>query len=332
MNDAVAPIIGHAEALAEFVVAAQGGSLHHAWLLTGPEGVGKASFARAAALRLLAQAQAPATLAPGLDVPGGHPTRALVEAGSHPDLRTLTRLAKDADKPDEDLARSITIAQVRGLGAMFATAPAMGARRVVVIDSIDDLERGGANALLKNLEEPPAGTVFLLVSHAPGRLLPTIRSRCRLLRFGRLDRSDMAAVLARAMPEMAEAERASLVDAGDGSPGRALRYAGLDVAGLDAALSALLTGGDPGNALRSRLARELSGKAAQARYAAFLDRAVSIVAEAARSRSGSALAAALDAHAAARDLAGAALGLSLDPAATVFELAGIVAGLARRAA
>jgi DNA polymerase-3 subunit delta' len=174
--------------------------------------------------------------------------------------------------------------------------------------------------------------VFLLVSHSPGRLLPTIRSRCRLLRFGRLGQAEMLSVLTRGVPEADEAERESLADVGDGSPGRALRYAGLDVAGLDAALSSLITGGDPSNAIRARLARDLAGKPAQARYAAFLDRAVSLSAEVAKNRAGLALVDALDAHAAARDLAGAAIGLSLDPATTVFEMAGILAGLARTAA
>src|SRR3546814_4927885 len=98
--------------------------------------------------------------------PADNPTRALIAAGSHPDFRLLQRLPKDADKPGENLARSITIAQVRTLQAMFAITPSMSPRRVVLIDAVDDLERGGANALLKSLEEPPAGTIFLLVSHA----------------------------------------------------------------------------------------------------------------------------------------------------------------------
>lgn len=325
-------LVGHAEPAGEFVAAATGGTIHHAWLLTGLEGVGKATFAQAAAMRLLAEASGHGPLAPGLAVPTGHPTRSLVEAGSHPDFRRLARLVKDVDKPGDDLARSITIAQVRSLGALFATAPSMGPRRVVLIDSIDDLERAGANALLKSLEEPPASTVFLLVSHAPGRLLPTIRSRCRPLRFGRLTQDQMLAVLGRAMPDADDAELASLAGAGDGSPGQALRYAGLGVADLDAALQELVTTGDPSNAVRSKLARQLSGKAAQARYHAFLERSVNALAMVARGQAGPALAAALDAHAAARDLAGAAVGLSLDPAASVFEMAGIVAGLHRRAA
>ena len=193
----MAELIGNTAARAAFAAAAASGTLHHAWLLAGPEGVGKASFARIAALRLLAAAAAPGALPAGLVVPDSHPARALMDAGSHPDYRLLARLPKDPDKPGEDLARSITIAQVRSLGPMFATRPSLSFRRVVVIDAIDDLERGDANALLKNLEEPPAGTIFLLVSHAPRRLLPTIRSRCRLLRFERLRDDDVTTVLRR---------------------------------------------------------------------------------------------------------------------------------------
>ncbi|WP_174292003.1 DNA polymerase III subunit delta' [Sphingomonas bacterium] len=321
------PIVGHEPAAAALLGAAASGSLHHAWLLAGAEGIGKASFAGAVALRLLAEAASPDGLPPGLGVAHDHPARALMLAGSHPDFRLLRRLPKDTDKPDEDLARSITIAQVRSLGAMFATAPALGSRRVVVVDAIDDLERGGANALLKNLEEPPAGTVFLLVSHAPGRLLPTIRSRCRLLRFEPLAADEVAQVIRRAQPDLHDDEVTTLSTASGGSPGRGLRYAGLDVAALDAALAAIAQDGDPGNARRSQLARTLGAKAAHPRYELFLERTTGFLAAEARRRSGAALAVALDAHAAARDLAGAALGLSLDAAATVFEMAGIVAGL-----
>ncbi|SFP38900.1 AAA family ATPase [Sphingomonas rubra] len=319
-------LLGNITAHDAFLAALAGGALHHAWLLTGPEGVGKASFAQAAALRMLAQG-AGEVLPSGLGVPDDSRTRALVEAGSHPDYRLLARLPKDADKPDEDLARSITIAQVRALQPLFATVPSMSSRRVVLIDAIDDLERSGANALLKNLEEPPAGTIFLLVSHAPGKLLPTIRSRCRIVRFGRLTDEETATALRRASPEADEREIAALVAAADGAPGRGLRFAGLDLAEVDAAIAAIAADGDPDNARRAALARKLAGKAAQARYEAFLDRVPAFVAQEARSRAGAALRTALDAHAAARDLAGAARGLSLDAGGTVWEMAGLVARL-----
>ena len=317
--------LGHAAAANAFLAALASGVLHHAWLLAGPEGVGKATFAQAAALRMLAQG-ASEPLPPGLAVPEGGRTRALVEAGSHPDLRTLMRLPKD-EKPDADLARSISIAQVRTLQPLFATAPSMSSRRVVVIDAIDDLERSGANALLKNLEEPPAGTIFLLVSHALGKLLPTIRSRCRLLRFERLSDADTAAVLRAQLPEADADETTALVAAAEGAPGRGLRFAGLDLAKVDAAIAAIASDGDPDNVRRAQLAKQLASKAAQGRYEAFLDRAPAFIARAARDRRGESLRGALDAHAAARDLAGAARGLSLDAGGTVWEMAGLVARL-----
>jgi DNA polymerase-3 subunit delta' len=320
-------LFGHAGAESAFAGALHGGALHHAWLLVGPEGVGKATFAAAAALRMLAEASATGVDAPGLSVPADHPARALVDAGSHPDLRVMRRLPKDPDKPDQDLARSISIAQVRGLQPMFATTPSMGPRRVVVIDAADDLERSGANALLKNLEEPPVGTIFLLVSHAPGRLLPTIRSRCRLLRFAALDDGAMTQALRQALPDAAADEIAALVRTGEGAPGRAIRYAGLDIDALDRAIATIAQDGDPMNAQRAALAKALAGKGNAARYEAFLDRVPAMIAREARQRSGSRLKIALDAQVAARDLAGAALGLSLDAQATVFEMAAIVATL-----
>ena len=324
-------LVGNRAAHAAFASAMAGPSMHHAWLFVGPEGVGKASFAKAAAQRLLAEA-AGAALPPGFAVPEGDRTRSLVEAGSHPDFRILARLPKDSEKPDQDIARSITIAQVRSLQPMFATSPSMSARRVVIIDAADDLERGGANALLKNLEEPPAGTIFLLISHAPGRLLPTIRSRCRLLRFEALPEDQMIIALRAMLPDTASDDIAALGRAGDGAPGRALRYAGLEVAALDEAIAAIAAHGDTDNARRIKLGKALSGKTAAARYHAFLERAPAIIAHEARTRTGSALKTAVDAHSAARDLTGAALGLSLDPQATVFEMAGIVARLHQESA
>jgi DNA polymerase-3 subunit delta' len=190
------------------------------------------------------------------------------------------------------------------------------------------MERGAANALLKNLEEPPPGSLFLLVSHAPGRLLPTIRSRCRILRFGPLDDGAMTSVLRDELPETEASEIAALVRAGEGSPGRALRFAGLDIAGLDATISRLIREGDPGNGLGSTLAKALAGKSAQPRYEAFLERVPGHVAAVARTAQGPALAEAIRIWEETRSLAGGALPLSLDPQATVFTLAGMLAALA----
>jgi DNA polymerase III subunit delta' len=298
--------------------------MHHAWLLAGPQGVGKASFAQAAARWLLADAAGPAVPKDRLDVPDEHRVASLLDAGSHPDFKLLQRLPKASS---EDLARSITVDQVRGLQPLFATTPSLSPRRIVVIDAIDDMERSGANALLKNLEEPPAGTIFLLVSHAPGRLLPTIRSRCRLLRFGPLEDDAVRVVLRRVLPETEEQELESLVRIAEGVPGNALRFAGLDIAGLDATIEKLALHGDRSNALRTALGRTLSAKSAQERYEAFLERAPSrIAAEAQRGRANLGEAIALWRQ--ARDIADRAVRQSLDPQLTVVEIAGLVAKLA----
>lgn len=321
--------IGNDSAREALAAAMASGALHHAWLIAGPQGVGKGAFARLAALRMLAEAAEPELLSPGWDIPETCRTAHYAASGAHPDYRELVRLPKDADKPDEALARSITIAQVRSLQALFANKPSLSTRRVIVIDAIDDLERAGANALLKSLEEPPQGTIFLLISHSPGRLLPTIRSRCRLLRFEPLAPSQIGPILREQLPEATSDEIDALVRAGEGSPGRALGFAGLDLAALEAEMNALADTGDASNIIRARLSKLLGAKAAQARYQAFLDRAPTFIAERARTLSGEALRTALDAYAAARDLAASALGLSLDASATVFEMSGLIARLAR---
>lgn len=323
-------LIGNASAKAAFRAALSSASLHHAWLIAGPEGVGKASFARIAAMRMLAEAAGTHPLTGDFDVPDDHPTRRMIEAGAHPDYRVLERLPKDPDKPGQNIARSIPIAQVRSLNPMFATKPSMSGRRVVVIDAIDDVERpGAANALLKNLEEPPQGTIFLLVSHSPGRLLPTIRSRCRLLRFDPLSDAEVGSVLRQTLPNTGATEINALVRAGHGSPGRALSFAGLDLASIDTEMAAIAARGDPDNLIRARLAKALGAKAAQPRYEAFLARVPAFIAAEARGREGQALADALDAYATAAQLGPLALAQSLDAQATVFELGGVLARLAR---
>ncbi|MEM8696024.1 MAG: DNA polymerase III subunit delta' [Pseudomonadota bacterium] len=318
-------LLGQDTAVEAFRDALDSGKLHHAWLLAGPKGVGKAVFADMAARRVLAQAAAPAGLGEGLSVPDTHPTAQLIAAGSHPDLRRLQRLPRDR-KPDE-LARNISVDQVRAIQSLFATTPSMSDWRAVVIDAIDDLERPAANALLKNLEEPPANCVFLLVCHSPGRILPTIRSRCRMLKFSRLSDDAMTSAIAQAAPDLDAGERETLVRIGNGAPGQALQYAGLDIGGLDAAIAGLITDGDTGNAARTTLAQSLAVKKAQPRYEAFLERAPAAIAAHARSQRGRALEKAVSAWEEARALAGGAQRLSLDPQTTVFALAGLLASL-----
>ncbi len=304
--------------------AARGGRMHHGWILAGPRGIGKASFARAAARRLLAEAAGAPARGESFDLPPDNPNAKLFDAGTHPDYAELQRLEKD----NGDLARNISVDQVRGLQRLLGSVPSLSGRRIVLIDSADDMERGAANALLKNLEEPPSGTLFLLVAHAPARLLPTIRSRCRMLRFAPLQEDAMRIILRRALPDSTPDELDVLAKAGEGSPGRALGYAGLGLNDMEAALTAIAADGDPGNVRRLALAKSLSGKAARPRYEALLERAPAFLAAAARRRQGATLKEALVAWEEAKHLASGAIILSLDPATVVFELCSYVARLA----
>jgi len=317
-------ILGQDKAVEQFRRAWDSGTLHHAWLLAGPRGVGKARFAWAAATRVLAEAAGPKDDFPGLETSPDHRIAKLIRAGSHPDLRFLERLENPKTNA---LARSITVDQVRGLSDLFDMTPALSDWRVVVIDAADDLEREGANALLKMLEEPPPNCLFLLVAHSPGRLLPTIRSRCRRLEFQKLGDDVMASVLEVEKPELGAADRARIVAMADGSAGRAFALTELNLAPLAQAALAILRDGDPTNGRRSELAIELGRKGAGERYAAFLGLVPSLVAREARVLSGVRRERALDAYARSRELAALAPRLSLDPAATVFQLGGILAAV-----
>ena len=318
-------ILGQDRAVEQFAAAWATRKLHHAWLLAGPRGVGKATFAHSAARRVLADAAGPISDLPGVETSDEHPIVKLVGAGSHPDMRRLERLVNEKTG---NLARNISVDQVRSLADLFDLSPAMSDWRVVVIDSVDELEPSGANALLKMLEEPPANSIFFLVTHAPGRLLPTIRSRCRRLDFQSLGDDVMASILEARAPELSAAERKKIIPMAFGSAGRALAFAELGLAKLEDAAIAILRQGDPTNARRSELAIELGKRGAGDRYAAFLDLAPSLIAREARASEGTRRERALDAYAKARELAAVAPRVSLDPAATVFQIGGILASVA----
>jgi DNA polymerase-3 subunit delta' len=316
-------ILGQARAVRQFSDAWAGRKLHHAWLLAGPKGVGKASFAREASRRVLAEAAGPPFELPGVEAPEDHPIVKLVDAGSHPDMRWLKREENDRG----NLNRNIKVEQIRELGEFMSLSAALSPWRVAVIDTVDDLESSGANALLKMLEEPPPNTLFFLISNAPGRLLPTIRSRCRMLHFEGLDDDAMTSILETHSPELSAPERKRIVEMSFGSASRALAFAELGLAKLEEAALAILRQGDPTNARRSELASELGKKASAERYAAFLELAPSLIAREARRLRGASLERALDAYAKARELAVVAPRVSLDPAATVFQIGGILASV-----
>jgi DNA polymerase-3 subunit delta' len=256
-------IVGQDKAVEQFVDAWASRKLHHAWLLAGPKGVGKASFAHAAARRILADSAGPPSALPGIETDGGHPIVKLVEAGSHPDMRWLRLLENEKTG---NLKQDIAVDQVRELADFMGMTAAMSPWRVAVIDTVDELNKSAGNALLKILEEPPSNTLFFLVSHAPGRLLPTIRSRCRRLDFVKLDDDAMTSILEARAPSLSGTEITRAIAMADGSAARALGFAELGLAKLEDSALAILRRGDPTNSRRSDLASELGRKTAADRY------------------------------------------------------------------
>lgn len=311
--------------------------LHHAWILAGDKGLGKAGFAQQAAHFLLNSRNQPTSFSDRQDDEAGH----LLAAGSHPDFRLLRRgpkgdkeekKARDngLDSLDEhDLARNIKVDQIRALQPLFQNQASISEYRVVVVDAADDLESSGANALLKNLEEPPKNTIFFLISHMPDRLLPTIRSRCQMLRFDPLSDDDMRIVLKNAAPNLNQADLEALVLAGEGSPGRALKYVEVGLAELEGIAREIITSGDRDNRLKSELARKLSLKAATPRYRAFLERAPSMMAEQIKGAEQSCSMQAIEKWREASDLAAAALPKALDSQAVIFRLGSLMGDLGR---
>ncbi len=197
-------LFGQDAAEQEFLTAFNSDRLHHGWLLTGPQGVGKATLAWRIARFLLATPPASDGLfgAPPpvttLDVSPDHPVAHRIQALAEPGLAPITRSYNDKQK----LRDQIVVDDVRKLNTFFGLSAADGGRRVVIVDAADDMNISAANALLKMLEEPPARTTLVLISHQPSRLLPTIRSRCRTLRLGPLAPDDMQAALQQAGAEL----------------------------------------------------------------------------------------------------------------------------------
>ena len=211
-------LFGHDDALASFTRAWQAERLHHAWLIDGPAGVGKATLAYRIARLVLA---------------GSDPEAATrrIAAGTHPDLLVVERTASSARVPDgraKRLRQEIVIEDAAAVGGFLHRTAAMGGWRVVIVDGLDQANRNAGNALLRLIEEPPARTLFLLVASAAGRVLPTLRSRCRTLRLAPLDPVAMLHALEVLLPEVSDGERRELAVLARGAPGRAVLLAAED--------------------------------------------------------------------------------------------------------
>ena len=204
------PLFGHGHAEQRFLDAHAQTRLHHAWLIEGPEGIGKSRFAqRLAAYMLGARGHKSAPL----DADDADPVWRACAALSHPDLHYVKRELNDKGK----LTQDISVDQIRALTQFFTMKPALGGWRIGIIDAIDETNKSGANALLKTLEEPPPKCVLFLINHGREPLLPTIRSRCRVLRLSVLSDEDCQCALEAAGAPQQAGRLAK------GRPGRGIR-------------------------------------------------------------------------------------------------------------
>lgn len=286
-----------------------GSRMHHGWILAGKSGLGKHDFAHVAARELVAEEGVPQP------------------AGDHPDILTLTHLPKDdkeEKKRDEgkpyQTKRNISVAQIRAMQKRLTTRPTLGSRRAIIIDPADDMETSASNALLKSLEEPPEGTFFLLVTHRPSRLLPTIRSRCRVLRFPVLGTRQIEQMLSEQGGESNPAAIEAARLASGGSYGAALRFIDQDLAPIATAISQLLREGDPRFTYRGELAKLIGGRPDRERLQAVLELAQAITAQAARTAEPAQRLALIEAHGELVALAGQAPTFNFDAGLLAMEI------------
>lgn len=199
-------LFGHMDKLNHLKTLRSGGRLPHALLISGPKGIGKATFAKAFAAQLLGANTA---------------ASARMEAGSHADFMVV---APEYDEKNEEFKREIGVDEARKIPEFLSKTPAEAPYRVVIVDAVDELNTNAANAILKILEEPPAQAVLLLVSHNPASLLPTIRSRCQVVNLAPLGAEDFRELMLELAPEMSPDDAQRLGELTHFSPGLALQY------------------------------------------------------------------------------------------------------------
>jgi len=216
-------LFGHGEAERALLEAYKTGRIPHAWLIGGSPGIGKATLAFRMARFVLAHPDpraAEVQKATSLAIDPAHPVARRIAVQAQGDLLVLER---SINEQTGKLYTVIRVDDVRRTVSFFGSTAGEGGWRIAIVDAVDDLQREGANALLKILEEPPQRSLLLLVSHAPGRELPTIRSRCRRLLLRPLAREDVVRALTEATAgTAADSELREAAEAGEGSVGRAL--------------------------------------------------------------------------------------------------------------
>ncbi len=269
-------LIGHDAAQAVLARAWRRGRLAHGWLLTGGEGVGKATlafrFARAILSGAMDGATAPAAALPGLadpapprdgmagdgmagdgmagerlpDVAPDDAAARKIAAGAHPGLRVVRR---SVNPQTGKMRGEIVVGDVRRAMEFLSRTAADGGWRIVIVDPVDEMNRSAANALLKSLEEPPDKCLFLLISHVSDTVLPTIRSRCQILALPPLPAADVRAAVGAVAPDLAPKADGALLDLAAGSPGRAIRLIEADAGALQAQIDAVLEAPEAGSGL-----------------------------------------------------------------------------------
>ncbi|MGB7407428.1 MAG: DNA polymerase III subunit delta' [Pontixanthobacter sp.] len=255
----------HDFAWREWREAVRNDRMHHAWMLTGRKGLGKRDFALAAAGELITDSASHSDMA------------------NHPDILVLDRHPKDdkeerkrADGKPFETKRNIPVSQIRAMQQRLTTRPTMGNKRAVIIDPADVMEPAASNALLKSLEEPPQGTYFILIAHSPAKLLPTIRSRCRTLRFPTLSHDQMLVLLGKERPEAAIADREAA--AATGSPGTAIDFLDRELGKIYTSMQAIVKTRDADHTHRSKLTLAIGSRPDRDRMLAVLNLARRVLA------------------------------------------------------
>lgn len=267
-------IFGQEAAERRFLDAWQHGRLHHAWLLQGPKGVGKATLAYRIARALISDPPSGGLFADAertpttLDTPEGCPVQARIEAQAEPRLYVVRR---NWDVDRKRFQTQIAVEQVRALRRFLQLSAADGGWRAVIVDSADEMNPSSANAILKYLEEPPPQTVFMLISHAPAGLLPTIRSRCRTLRLGTLSPDELAHALNAMDIEAPGSAASSLTELAGGSVARAVQLVTEDGLAVYGAIVRMMgEGRGVDRPALMQVANSVGGAANAPRYAAVL--------------------------------------------------------------
>ncbi len=282
-------LFGQERAEQAFLDAWSGGRLHHAWLLRGPQGIGKATLSYRIARALIAQevptpggffGDADPVVPNTLGIPSPCPVQARIIAQAEPRLFVVRRTVNPTTNR---MRNEISVDDVRAMRRFLQLSAADGGWRVIIVDDADQMNRNAANALLKYLEEPPADCLFLLISHAPAGLLPTIRSRCRTLGLAPLGADDLAFALGAADAAPDAGSEAALAQLSSGSVGQSLRMisgVGLAIYGLLVAI--LDQGRGVDRPKMTQLAEQCAGRQSVERYASVLALTQTLLARLAR--------------------------------------------------